>query len=77
MVAMACTCWLTDSGAPPSPMKIGVSGVLENRIGETKSERDMIPDFVYTHEAKPIGMVTNIDDKGTTSNADLPYWVSN
>jgi hypothetical protein len=77
MIVLGCTCWLTDSGAPPSPIPVGVKGTMQSNFGLTRSEDQMIPNFGYTSDSRDIGIVTNINSKGTAAGADLPYGATN
>jgi hypothetical protein len=77
VIVLACTCWLTDSGGPPSPIPIGVTGTQQSSLGLTRGEDQMIPNFGYTADSKKIGIVTNINSRGTATGADLPYGASN
>jgi hypothetical protein len=77
VIVMACTCWLTDSGGPPSPIPIGVTGTLPTSLGLTRGEDQMIPNFGYTSDSKKIGIITKITSRGSQMGADLPYGASN
>ena len=72
LIALACTCWLTDSGAPPSPIQVGVTDVTEASTGAQKTEQQMFGDFRYVDNPKPIETVTGIKESGQ-ARGDLPY----
>jgi len=71
------TCWLTDSGGPPTPVPVAIKSTMESTLGMSKTEDQMIGDFSYTGDSKKIGTVTKITEKGNAYTADLPYWAGN
>jgi len=77
LVVMACTCWLTDQGGPPSPFPIGVKGATEAKFGMSRNADQMIQNFGYTSDSRDIGIITNINSKGNSAGADLPWGAAN
>jgi len=72
ILALCFTCWLADSGMPPTEVNLGINGVPEGAAGVNKQE-NMIPDFVYTDKDRNSGYITKIDNDSPGENMDFPW----
>jgi len=72
ILSLCFTCWLADSGQPPTEQPMGISNVLPITYGEKKQE-GMIPDFVFTDKQQPSNYATKIDEDSVGQQLDFPW----
>ncbi len=72
ILVLCSTCWLADSGGPPTGVPIGISDLHEGAFGADK--QDLIyGDFFITGEARGSGFITKVDEKSVDTGVDFPW----
>jgi hypothetical protein len=73
LIAFAISCWVNDTGGPPYPYAINLAEPTEFTFN-VKHEAGLIPELSFTDQARPVGIMTKVDEKSDTQMIDFPHW---
>jgi hypothetical protein len=71
ILVLCFTCWLGDSGAPPSPIGMTIKDVSESSYGSIHEDASF-GDFTFDDSARSSPFITKIEDNSQGHQAEFP-----